>query len=122
MNERLIAYTLNIADPTEGTAVSQSATMVMIPFDATLIYASVSPFADDTGAVMDIQDDGTDIVTSIDASDHDVPGEWISTHCGGTNAPVHIAAGSELELDFDLGAAGNRFDVVLLFLTGEVWG
>jgi hypothetical protein len=122
MNERLIAYTLNITDPDESAAVSQSATMVMIPFDATLVYASVSPFEDDTGAVMDIQDDGTDIVTGIDASDHDVPGVWKSTHCGGTNAPIQIAAGSELELDFDAGAAANRFDVVLLFLTGSNWG
>lgn len=122
MNERLVAYTLNIADPTEGAAVSQSASMVMIPFAATLVYAAVSPFNDDTGAVMDIQDDGSDIITGIDASDHDVPGEWISTHCGGTNAPIQIAAGSELELDFDLGAVANRFDVVLLFLTGEKWG
>jgi hypothetical protein len=122
MNERLIAYTLNITDPDESAAVSQSATMVMIPFDATLVYASVSPFEDDTGAVMDIQDDGTDIVTGIDASDHDVPGVWKSTHCGGANAPIQIAAGSELELDFDAGAAANRFDVVLLFLTGSNWG
>ena len=122
MNERLVAYTLNITDPDESAAVSQSATMVMIPFAATLVYASVSPFEDDTGAVMDIQDDGTDIITGVDASDHDVPGEWISTHCGGTNAPIQIAAGSELELDFDAGAAANRFDVVLLFLTGETWG
>ena len=43
MNERLIAYTLNVADPDESAAVSQSAAMVMIPFGATLVYASVSP-------------------------------------------------------------------------------
>ena len=122
MNERLVAYTLNIADPTEGSAVSQSATVLMVPFAATLVYASVSPFEDDTGAVMDIQDDGADIITGIDASDHDVPGEWQSTHVGGTNAPIQIAAGSEIELDFDLGAAANRFDVTLIFLTGESWG
>lgn len=122
MNERLIAYTLNVADPDESAAVSQSAAMVMIPFGATLVYASVSPFEDDSGAVMDIQDDGADIVTGISAADHDVPGEWISTHCGGTQTPIAIAAGSELELDFDAGAAANRFDVVLLFLVGETWG
>lgn len=122
MNERLVAYTLNIADPTEASAVSQSATMVMIPFGATLVYAAVSPFADDSGAVMDIRIGESDIVTGISAADHDVPGEWISTHCGGTETPIQITAGSELELDFDLGAAANRFDVVLLFLTGESWG
>lgn len=122
MNERLVFFTPNIADPTEGNAVSQSATVIVVPFDATLVYASVSPFADDPDAVMDIQDDGTDIVTGIDASDHDVPGTWKSTHVGGTNAPIQIAAGSELELDFDDGAVANRYDVVLGFLTGSKWG
>lgn len=122
MNERLVAYNLNIGDPTEGSAVAGSAAMVMVPFGATLVYASVSPFADDAGATIDIQDDGTDIVTAIGAADHDVPGEWISTHCGGANAPVAIAAGSEIEIDINNAAAGNRFDVTLLFLTGESWG
>jgi hypothetical protein len=77
---------------------------------------------DDSGATMDIQDDGVDIVTAIDASDHDVPGEWLSTHVGGANAPIPIAAGSEISLDFNAVAVANRFDVVLLFLTGESWG
>lgn len=122
MNERIVAYNLNIADPTEGSSMSNSAAMVMVPFGATLIYASVSPFADDASATMDIQDDGTDIVTGVDASDHDVPGEWQSTHVGGSNAPIAIAAGSEIEIDLNSAAAGNRFDITLLFLTGESWG
>lgn len=122
MNERLIAYNLNIADPTEANGVTTAACMVMVPFGATLIYASVSPFADDDDATIDIQDDGSDIVTAIDASDHDVPGEWISIHAGGSETPVTIAAGSEIEIDVNDGAVGNRFDVTLLFLTGESWG
>jgi hypothetical protein len=122
MNERLVAYNLNIADPDESAGVTTAACMVMVPFEATLIYVSVSPFEDDTGATIDVQDDGVDIVTAVDASDHDVPGEWISIHAGGTNAPVAIAAGSEIEIDVNAGAAANRFDVTLLFLTGEAWG
>ena len=122
MNERLIAYNLNIADPDESAGVTTAACMVMVPFGATLIYASVSPYADDSGATIDIQDDGSDIVTAIDASDHDVPGEWISVHAGGSETPVEIAAGSEIEIDVNAGAVANRFDVTLLFLTGESWG
>jgi hypothetical protein len=122
MNENLVFLTPNIATPVEGSAVSQSAALIPIPFGATLVYAAVSPFNDDSGAVMDIQDDTVDIVTGIDASDHDVPGEWRSTHVGGTNAPIQIAAGSELELDFDSGAAANRFDVVIGLLVGRTWG
>ena len=122
MNERLVAYNLNIGDPDESQAVGASAAMVMVPFGCTLVYASVSPFEDDTGATIDIQDDGTDIVTAIDASDHDVPGEWATPHTGGTNTAVAIAAGSEIEIDVNNAAAANRFDVTLLFLTGETWG
>lgn len=123
MNERLVAYTFNIGDPDEASAVaSAGAAYFMLPFQATLIYASVSPMEDDPGASMDITDDGTDIVTAIDATDHDVPGEWISVHAGGSETPVAIAAGSEMTLDFNAAAAANRFDVVLLFLTGESWG
>lgn len=122
MNERLIAYNLNIGDPTEGSAVTTSAAIVMVPFEATLVYVAVSPFADDASATIDVLDDGTDIVTAVDASDHDVPGEWQSTHVGGSNAPVSIAAGSEITIDVNSATAGNRFDVTLLFLSGEAWG
>lgn len=122
MNERLIAYNLNIGDPDESAAVTTAAAYVMVPFEATLIYVSVSPFEDDPGANIDVLDDGVDIVTNVDASDHDVPGEWISEHAGGSNAPVAIAAGSEIVIDVNSGAAANRFDVTLLFLTGEAWG
>lgn len=123
MNERLVSYVLNLTDPAEGESLSDAgASHFMVPFGATLVYASVSPFEDDAGATMDIQDDGSDIVTGVDASDHDVPGEWISTHMGGSNAPVAIAAGSELSIDLNSVAAANRFDIVLLFLTGETNG
>ena len=123
MNEQLIAYNLSIFDPDDGAgALGDSSCMVMIPFGATLVYASVSPHEDDGGATLDIQDDGTDIATAIDAAVHLVPGEWISTHCGGSETPVAIVAGSELELDFNSAEATTRFDVTLLFLQGETWG
>jgi hypothetical protein len=123
MNEQLIAYSLSIFDPDDNTgALGDSSWYSIIPFGATLVYASVSPHENDGGATMDIQDDGSDIVTAIDAAVHLVPGEWISTHCGGTETPVVIVAGSDLELDFNSAAATTRFDVILLFLQGESWG
>lgn len=122
MNEKIISYNFQVFDPDNSAAVGTSAIVFMVPFGATLVYASVSPFEDDSGATMDIQDDTVDIVTAIGAADHDVPGEWISTHCGGSETPVAIVAGSEMELDFNSAAAGNRFDVTLLFLQGETWG
>ena len=123
MNEKLIAYNLSIFDPDDNTgALGDSSCMVMVPFGATLVYASVAPHEDDAAATMDIQDDGVDIVTAIAAATHLTPGEWISVHCGGTETPVDIAAGSEIELDFNSAAATTRFDVTLLLLQGESWG
>lgn len=122
MNQNLVAYNLNIGHPNEGSAATTGEAYVMVPFTATLVYASVSPREDDAEANIDILDDGTDIVTNIDASDHDVPGEWISTHADGTEDPVQIAAGSEISIDVNSAANGNRFDVTLLFLTGAGWG
>lgn len=122
MNERLVVYTFNLGDPNEASAGSVNESYFMMPVQATLVYACVSPMTDDGGATLDILDDGTDIVTAIDASDHDVPGEWASVHAGGSNDPVAIAAGSELSLDINAAAVGNRFDIVLWFLTGSDWG
>lgn len=122
MNENLVTYNFQVGDPDQSAAAGASAIVFMVPFTATLVYASVSPFEDDSGATMDIQDDTVDVVTAIDAADHDVPGTWKSTHAGGTNAPVQIAAGSVCELDFNSAAAANRFDVTLVFLQGAGWG
>jgi hypothetical protein len=120
MNERLVAYTFSVADPTEGSAVGALAVYFMVPFEATLVYASVAPFADDTGATMDINI-GSGGVAAIDASDKDVPGEWAAKGYGGANTPVAIPAGTEVTLDFNAAAAANRFDAVILLLAGEKW-
>ena len=123
MNENLIVVNLTAVDPTEAVSVSDAgAAYTVMPITATLVHVVVSPFEDDGSATMDIQDDGSDIVTGIDASDHDAPGEWATTHTGGTNDPVQVAAGSEISLDFNSVSAANRFDVSLYFLTGAVWG
>lgn len=122
MNERLMAYTFSIADPTEGAAVGALACYFMMPFGGTIVYASVAPFADDAGATMDINDDGTEVIAAIAAATKATPGEWISTHCGGTQTPVRVEAGSKMTLDFNSAAVANRFDVQILVLTGETVG
>lgn len=122
MNERLVPYILNLTDPDETAALGDSAGMVMVPFGAKIVYVSVSPLEDDAGATIDIQDDGTDVITAVDASTHATPGEWAAKGYGGSNDPVDIAAGSELEVDINNAAAANRFDVLILLLTGETWG
>ena len=122
MNENLVSYTFSVGNPTEITALGDNALYFMVPFGATLVYVSVAPHDDDALASLDINDDGVAIVSAVDATDKDVPGEWISTHFGGSETPVEIAAGSVCDFDFNDAAAANRFDIVMLMLQGSTWG
>jgi hypothetical protein len=122
MNERTVVYSFSVFEPTDTNALGDLACYFMVPFGATLTYVSVAPWDDDASATMDLNDDGSVIVTALTCADKDVPGEWISTHSGGTQTPVAIAAGSEMTLDFNDAAAANRFDCQFHFLVGESWG
>ena len=123
MTERIIAYTWNLVDPVEINALGDLETYFMLPFGATLVYASGTPAVDDAGTSFDLMDDtvacGPTALACVTAA---VPGEWISTHCGGTQTPVAIAAGSEMSIDVNGIAGGVSFAIVLLFLVGESWG
>ena len=122
MNENIVTYTFSVTDATEASALGANAVYFMVPSGATLVYASAAPQDDDALLTVDINDDASEIVAAIDATDKDVPGEWISTHMGGAETPVEIAAGSVLDLDFNNAAAANRVDVQLMFLQGSTWG
>lgn len=108
----------NITDPTDAAAAAALSVHFYTPFAFTIVAVSAAPLEDDAGADIDINDDGTGVITTVDASDKDVPGTWLSTHAGGSNAPVEIGAGSEVTIDVNDAAAGNRFDVVIYYLPG----
>ena len=122
MSERLIALNYSVVDPDESAASGALALYDDIPFSLTIVAVSVAPLEDDASATLDINDDGTGVITAIDASDHNVPGTWLSVHAGGTNAPVRITAGSVLSLDINSGAAANRFDGTIWALVGDAVG
>ncbi len=107
-------------DPDETAASGALAVYTYIPVNITIVAVSAAPLEDDAGATIDINDDGSGVIAGVDASDKDVPGTWKSTHVGGTNAPVVVAAGSELTIDVNNGAAANRFNVDIWFLPGTV--
>ena len=72
---------------------------------------------------VDIQDDGADIITAVTASTAGTAGTWKSTHFGGTNAPIEVAAGSEIEVDINLIGGSNPtadYDVTIWTLVGEM--
>ncbi len=119
MNERMII--LSFADGEVGVTLGANYRYIITPFDMTIVYVSTSPNVDDAGATVDINDDGTGVITAVDASDQDVPGTWKSTHIeGGTNDPVFVAAGSLLSLDGNATAGNTTILVQIWALMGEV--
>jgi hypothetical protein len=118
MNERLVC--LSFADGEVGVTLAATYRFIITPVDLTVIGVSCSPNADDAGLTIDINDDGTGVITAVDCSDQDAPGTWKSTHMGGTNAPVKIAAGSEISLDANNAAANTTVLVHIWALTGDI--
>lgn len=72
-----------------------------------------------TAFTADIQDDGTDVITAITASTALTPGTWYTPALGGTNTPVHIAAGSDVEVDINLagGSTPTADFTLVLYVT-----
>ena len=108
----------SVTDPDATAAAGTAAVRFELPFNFTIVGVSVCPLEDDAGATMDIQDDGTDVITAVACADKDAVTPWLSTHVGGTNAPVTIAADSEVTLDFNSAAASNVFHVAISYLAG----
>lgn len=116
----VIPISFTLVDPTEGNAISTLQYYFDAIFGFTIVGVSVAPEVDDADATLDIDDDGTNVITAVDASDANVPGTWKSTHVtGGTNEPVHVAAGSKVSFDINSGAVATAFHVVLFVLMDE---
>lgn len=117
MNERLIC--MDFMDGEVGVTLGANYRYITTPVDLTIVAVSASPSVDDADLTIDINDDGTGAITAVDASDQDVPGEWTSTHFGGEETPVRIAAGSKISLDANSAAANTRVHVQIWALVGE---
>ena len=72
-----------------------------------------------TGFNIDIQDDGSDVITAVAANTAGTPGTWYTPAFGGTNDPVHIAAGSDVEIDINLtgGSSPTADYTIVLYVT-----
>ena len=117
MNEKLVCIPVTLVNPTEGAA--SPTVYFYTPTALTIVMVTASPSADDTGADVDIADDGTDVIAAVDAADNDVPGTWKAIGYGGTNSPVVIAAGSKVSVNANDNANGTAFLVHIWALTGE---
>jgi len=71
---------------------------------------------------IDIQDDGTDVITAVTASTAGTPGTWKTPHMGGTQSLVAIAAGSSVEVDVNLTGGSSPtadFTLLIYYLAGD---
>jgi hypothetical protein len=115
----MVACSYTVGDPTDASALGDNILLLVAPTELKLVYLSAVPLEDDTGATLDLDDDGT--VTAIAALAVAVaatPGTWSSTHFGGSNAPITFAKGSEIGVDINAAAAGNFWNITLWFLPG----
>jgi hypothetical protein len=120
MNERLRVTSFTLVDPTDTAAITTLHYYFDCMVDMTVVGISVAPEKDDADATLDLDDDGTNVITAISCADANVPGTWKSTGLGGgTNTPVHIDAGSLVSFDINSGAVATAFHVVLYWLVGE---
>lgn len=111
-------FTISFVEGEVGVTLSTNFRYFTLDFPFTIVGVTVSPSADDADATIDINDDGTGVITAVDASDADVPGTWKSTHLGGAQTPVAVAAGSKVSFDANSAASGTRFGIVMTCLLG----
>lgn len=119
MNERLVV--LSFDDGEVGVTLGANYRYFTVPCDLTVIYVEASPHTNDADVTIDINDDGSAAIAAVSAAVAATPGTWKSTHMGGANAPVKIAAGSVCSLDANSAAANTRMHVEIWALTGEVF-
>jgi len=117
MNERLIV--LDFMDGEVGVTLGALYRYMTVPCNLVIVAVYASPSADDPGCTVDINDDGTAAIAAVACATKATPGSWISTHLGGTQTPVSVAADSVLSLDANDADADTRIMVHIWALTGE---
>jgi hypothetical protein len=121
MNEQLVVLSFTLVNPNNAAGLGDNDFYHNVPCDCMIVYVCASSDTDDTSQTVDINDDGTGIIETIDSDTKADPGEWISTHCGGTETPVRVAVGSELSFDVNSGANDTTVHLVIWLLTSAVW-
>jgi hypothetical protein len=122
MNERLVCFPIPTVYPGAAAALGADFAYFYTRYDMTIVYVSVAPTVDDADATVSIEDDGSAVIATISAADADVPGEWESTHVGGSSDPVVIAAGSKISFTAAGTANATSFVGYFLALLGEKTG
>ncbi len=98
MRELLVPLTFTLEAQADADGVVEfdapcGMTIVGVSLCAEAITGSPSAFT------IDIQDDGSDVITALAASTAGTPGAWYTPTFGGSETPVYVAAGSDVEID-----------------------
>lgn len=115
---RVVSFYLTLQDDADGVIEFEALE------DMTIVGASLCAEAfvgSPTGFNVDIQDDGTDVITALTADTAGTPGTWKTPHMGGTEEIVHIVAGSSVEVDVNLAEGSTPtadFTLVIYYLGG----
>lgn len=117
MNERLVV--MNFRKGQVGITLGDAYQYFYAPVDMTVVYMEAGASADDAGLTIDLNDDGSAAIAALACATAATPGRWRSTHVGGTNAPVFIAAGSLCTLDANNAAADTEVAVAIWALVGS---
>lgn len=121
MNDRLVTFTFTSEAQAAGSAVHAFQPWNDITIVAVDLYPeefSGSP----TAFNIDIQDDGTDVITGIDANTAGTVGTWRSTHTRGSNDPVTIKGGSKVSIDVNFTGGTSPtadYTITIYALMGE---
>jgi len=119
MNERLVV--LDFTDGEAGVTLGALYRYITVPCALVIVAVYVSPSTNDASTTVDINDDGSGVITAIACAVQATPGSWISTHFGGAETPVAVAADSVLSLDANSATAATRIKVEIWALTGETY-
>ena len=111
-------FTISFVEGEVGVTLGDAFRAFTFDFPFTIVGVTASPSADDTGLTLDINDDGSAAIAAIACAVKATPGTWKSTHFGGAQTPVSVAAGSIITFDANAAAADTRLGVVITCLMG----
>lgn len=103
-----------------GTTLSTNYLHTIVPFSGTIVGVCASTNVDDANITVDVNIGGSTAIAAIAVTDQDAPGSWLSTHLGGTNAPVAFAADAEISLDANNADANTAVTVQIYILVGSL--
>lgn len=103
-----------------GVTLSTAYQYMTVPVQLTIVGVVISTNQDDANLTVDVNDANGTLIAAIACAAKATPGTWLSTHLGGANAPVAVAADSVLNLDANNADANTAIQVHIYALAGSL--